>query len=248
MGLEGWKPTVEQPVVCVKLNLEVFPLDRESSERLDQYKRHLASEYASKDKILETKVTFSVKGQTILVAGADPITITAYDPKFEEEANSGCCCFGRPGVKRVKVTVIKKFLAAPLHISGEGNGLVPPSVNGHPSPPPQPSVGGFPQQQVSAPPLHAYGRGQYASQVGVEYPAEVKEFPPSSSDYPPASALGYPPAQQDLETSQYPPTPQYSLAPQYPQASPYPPASQFPPLAPASANQNWSQTPPDLLA
>ena len=171
--LEGWKPTVEQPVVCVKLNLEVFPLDRESSERLEQYKRHLASEYANKDKILETKVTLSVKGQKTLVVGRDPITITAYDPKFEDEAHSGCCCFGRPGVKRVKVTVIKKFLAAPLHISGKGNDLVPPSVNGHPSPSPQPSVGGFHQQQASAPPLHPSSRGQHVSQVGVEYPAEV---------------------------------------------------------------------------
>ena len=170
--LEGWQPTAEQPIVIVKLNLEVFPLDRESSERFDQYKRHLASEYANKDKILETKVTFTVKGQRTLVAGRDPITITAYDPKFEEEAHSGCCCFGRPGVKRAKVTVIKKFSMAPLHISGEENSVVPPSANGHPSPPQQPSVGGFPlQQQASAPPLHP--SGQCVSQATVEYPAEV---------------------------------------------------------------------------
>jgi len=143
--LEGWKPTVKQPVVIVKLNLEAFPLDRESSEQLDQYNRHLESKYANKDKILETKVKFSVKGKT-LVAGKDPITITAYDPNFADEANSGCCCFGRPGVKRAKVTVIKKFLVAPLYISSGGNDLMPPSVNGHFSPH-QLSVGGIPQQQ-----------------------------------------------------------------------------------------------------
>ena len=192
--LEGWQPKKFKPVV---INLKVFPMDRKSSERLEQYKSHLASQYANKDKILETKVKFSVKEKT-LEAGMDPITITAYDPKFVDVANSGFCCFGRPGVKRATVTVIKKFSMAPLHISGEGNGLVPPSVNGHPSSC-QPSVGGFPQQQPSAP------------------------------------------------APQYPPTPQYSQAPQYTQASQYPPTSQYPPLAPAVANQNWSQ-PPYLLS
>ena len=138
--LEGWKPTVKQPVV---ISLKVFPMDRKSSERLEQYKSHLASQYANKDKILETKVRFTVKGNT-LVAGREPITITAYDPKFVDEENSGGCCFGQ-GVTQVKVTVIKKFLVAPLHISGEENGLMPPP----------PSVGGFLQHQAYAPPLHA---------------------------------------------------------------------------------------------
>ena len=171
--LEGWKPTVQQPVVIVKLNLEVFPLDRESSEQLEQYKRHLASQYANKDKILETKVKFSVKGKT-LEAGRDPITITAYDPKFVDVANSGFCCFGRPGVKREKVTVIKKFFMAPLHISGEGNSLVPPSVNGHPSV-------GFPQQQPSAPAPQYPPMPQYSQ--APQY-TQASQYPPTSQ-YPP---------------------------------------------------------------
>ena len=43
--LEGWQPSAKNPVVVVSINLEVFPMDAESSERLEQYKRHLASEY-----------------------------------------------------------------------------------------------------------------------------------------------------------------------------------------------------------
>ena len=218
--LEGWQPTVKCPVVNVSLNLEVFPIDTESSERLEQYKKHLASEYANKDKILETKVTFTVHGQKSLVAGMDPITITAYDPRFEEEAKSGFLCFGRPGVKQVNVTVIKKFSTAPLHISAGENGLVPPSATSFPSSLPS-SVGGYyPQQQASAPPLSGqylspqatagYPSQVYLTQVSVFtcYPLQAKEYP--TSDYPPAPALGYPPA------------------PQYPTPSLFSPASQYP--------------------
>ena len=122
--LEGWKPTVKQPVVIVKLKLEVSSLDRESSEQLGQHKRHLESKYANKDKVLETKVKFTIKGKT-LVAGKDPITITAYDPNLVDEANSGCCCFGRPGVKRAKVTVTKKFF---LFSSSTISGQIPPAA------------------------------------------------------------------------------------------------------------------------
>ena len=231
--LEGWQPTVEFPVVNVSLNLEVFPMDAESSERLEQYKRHLASEYANKDKILETKVTFAVRGQKTLVAGRDPIKITAYDPRFEEEANSGFCCFGRPGVKRMKVTVIKKFSTAPLHISGEGNGL----VTSYPSPLPPP------QQQASAPPL-SHASGQYISpHATAGYPSSevyltkvscLKLCPLQVKEYPPAPGLGYPPAAQyppppgHPPAAQYPPPSQFPPAPQYPATSQYPQAGQYP--------------------
>ena len=258
--LEGWQPTVNHPVVILSLNLEVFPMDAESSERLDQYKRHLASEYANKDKILETKVTFTVPGQKTLVAGRDPITITAYDPRFEEEAKSGCCCFGRPGVKRMKVTLIKKFLTAPLHIFREGNGLSAPSVtSSYPSPLP-PTTSSYHQQEASAPPLQAPA-GQYVapqatagypSQVHLInkkhaltlYPLQVKDYPPPVSSYSPATALGYPLAPQYPPASQYPPALQYPTTPQYPQAPQYPPASNNPPLASSETNQNWSHPPP----
>ena len=79
--LQGWQPSVEEPVVKVSLNLEVFPMDKDTSDRLEQYKRHLASEYASKDKIVETNVIFSVNGHKTLVAGKGSVTITAYDPR-----------------------------------------------------------------------------------------------------------------------------------------------------------------------
>ena len=49
--LEGWQPSAKNPVVVVSINLEVFPMDAESSERLEQYKRHLASEYVYASKI-----------------------------------------------------------------------------------------------------------------------------------------------------------------------------------------------------
>ena len=79
--LQGWQPSVEEPVVKVSLNLEVFPMDKNTSDRLEQYKRHLASEYASKDKIVETDVIFSVNGHKTLIAGKGSVTITAYDPR-----------------------------------------------------------------------------------------------------------------------------------------------------------------------
>ena len=40
------------------------------------------SRYARKDKIVETKVIFTVQGQKTLVAGKGPIKIRAYDPRF----------------------------------------------------------------------------------------------------------------------------------------------------------------------
>ena len=98
--------------------------------------------------------------------------------RFEEEANSGFCCFGRPDVKRlkvtaikefiiiiiqyhhhnhlVKVTIIKKFLSSPLHISS--------GVTVNPSPP---MTSTYPQQQASAPPLHGH---QYPA---AGYPPQV---------------------------------------------------------------------------
>ena len=56
-------------------------MDKDTADRLEQYKRHLASEYASKDKIVETNVIFSVSGHKTLVAGKGSVTITAYDPR-----------------------------------------------------------------------------------------------------------------------------------------------------------------------
>merc|ERR1712107_843474 len=131
--LQGWQPSVEEPLVKVSLNLEVFPMDKDTSDRLEQYKRHLALEYASKDKIVETDVIFSVNGHKTLIAGKGSVTITAYDPRFEDEARSGWCCFNWPGVKKAKITVIKKFQVDLLHISCGQR-----SLTGR-SPPPQPT-------------------------------------------------------------------------------------------------------------
>ena len=38
------------------------------------------------------------------------IMVKGNNSRFEEEANSGFCCFGRPDVKRLKVTAIKEFI------------------------------------------------------------------------------------------------------------------------------------------
>ena len=136
---------------------------------------------------------FTVKGKT-LVAGRDTITITAHDPNFNEEANSDSCCFGRPGVK---VTVIKKFLMAPLHISGEENGLVPP-----PS-----SVGILPQHQVLTLPLH----------VEDYPPASVLECPTAPQHQ---KAPQYSPTTQYCKAPQHPQTSPYIPASEYPPLAP----------------------------
>merc|ERR1712233_121293 len=202
-------------------------------------KKHLAAEYANKDKILETNVTFTIHGQKSLVAGRDPITITAFDPRFEEEAKSGCCCFGRPGVKRGKVTVIKKFLTAPLHISSGDNGVLPPSATSYPSFLP-PSVGNYyPQQKASAPPMNP--SGQYVSpQVTAGYPSEVQEYATPMSGYPPAPALGNPPAAQHPAPSQLSSALQYPTTLQHSQPAQYPAASHFPTSASSENNQDWA--------
>ena len=101
----------------------------------------------------------------------------------------------------VKVTVIKKFLASPLHISSGVN-------------PPPPMTSTYPQQQASAPPLHGhqYPAAGYPPQVyltKVSYstlcPLQVSEYPPSASNYPPAPPLRYLPAPQNPPVPQYPP-------------------------------------------
>ena len=38
------------------------------------------------------------------------VMVKGNNSRFEEEANSGFCCFGRPDVKRLKVTAIKEFI------------------------------------------------------------------------------------------------------------------------------------------
>merc|ERR1719430_95272 len=103
-------------------------MDSITSERLDQFKMHLAAQYQHKDGIIETQVEISVRGQRKVIPG-QKICMTAYQPDFEEEASAGCCCFGRPSEKKLKVHIIKKFVASPLHFSGNQiTPIVPPIV------------------------------------------------------------------------------------------------------------------------
>jgi len=192
LTLQGWQPSAEEPVVKVSLNLEVFPMDKDTSDRLEQYKRHFVSEYASKDKIVETNVIFSVNGHKTLIAGKGSVTITAYDPRFEDEARSGWCCFNRPGVKKAKITVIKKFQVDPLHISCGQR-----SLTGR-SPPPQLSTElPNPHQQVFTPPPPAAGPQAFAVAGNPQYPPPAQYQPPTQyfqqeTHYQKASALNPP--------------------------------------------------------
>ena len=61
---EGWKPTMKQPVA---INLKVFPMDRESSERLDQYKSQsdvLSEEEPEGDQWRQSPRSLSPKRET----------------------------------------------------------------------------------------------------------------------------------------------------------------------------------------
>ena len=106
--------TMDAPIMKVKVVLEVFPMDAQSSHLVHQIKLHLASLHQGRDRIVETKEVFYINGRRKVEAGKD-IQLIAYEPRFEEEAQGGCCCLGLPGVKKAKVSVIKKVVKAPPH-------------------------------------------------------------------------------------------------------------------------------------
>ena len=92
--------------------------------------------------------------------------------RFEDEARSGWCCFNRPGVKKAKITVIKKFQVDPLHISCGQR-----SLTGR-SPPPQLSTELLnPHQQASAPPPPAAGPQALAVAGHPKYPPPAQYQP-----------------------------------------------------------------------
>merc|ERR1739844_797569 len=153
--------TKENPILNVKIDLDVFPLDASSSEILEQFKLRLAHQFQRRDSIVETEIKYTVEGHTTLEAGKT-LRLQVYNPEYEEEANAGCCCFG-PSPKNIKLRIIKKFTAAPLHYNGDHvmpyNGAAPPQIPYNGAAPPVPYNGAAPPQfpyNGAAPPQFPY--------------------------------------------------------------------------------------------
>eukprot|EP00092_Neocalanus_flemingeri_P051912 GFUD01060511.1.p1 GENE.GFUD01060511.1~~GFUD01060511.1.p1 ORF type:complete len:314 (-),score=94.07 GFUD01060511.1:150-1091(-) len=206
--------TKEHPILNVKMNLDVFPLDGRSSEILDQFKMRLADQFQNRDKIIETEIQYSVGGHKTLTAGKR-LKLHVYNPEFEDEANSGSCCFG-PSEKTIKISIIKKFTAAPLHYAvnqvvpitpssyAPPPQFYPPPPASYPAPPasyPAPYQGGPSIQELSAYTLFPSGHApppQPPYNAAPEAPYNVgptSHFPPPQAPYnagPTAPAPAYP--------------------------------------------------------
>ena len=194
--------TRDSPILKVTLGLEVAPLDANTSERLRQLELHLAAQHQHRDKVVETKATFSMMGFRKISAG-QTVTLTAHEPAYKDQAQAGFLCFGSAGVKKVDVTVVKKFSIAPLHLSGGQLVPLPGDLGAPPAP--------FPAAGSSYPPPTAW-----CPPPSPGYPPPPSGYPPPTSGYP-SQPSGYPP-----QPSGYPPP--YSGCPPPTLGFPQPPA------------------------
>jgi len=179
--------TKEYPILNVKIDLDVFPLDANSSEILEQFKLRLAHQFQRRDTIVDTEIKYSVEGHKTLEAG-ETMRLQVYNPEYEEEANAGCCCFDRPSQKNIKLRIIKKFTAAPLHYDRDQamphvapqvhyNGAAPPQFQYNGAAPPQFQYNGAapPQFQYNGapPPQFPYNGGapRQVPHIGTQPPS-----------------------------------------------------------------------------
>jgi len=104
--------TAKEPLIEVRLSLDVFPADSHSQEKLEVFQERLVNKHRRRDMFVETEVLYSFPGIDLKKV------LEGYSEEFGEDP-SGTMCLG-PKTKKYQYKIIKKFV---VEVAGTQNPL-----------------------------------------------------------------------------------------------------------------------------